>query len=394
MALCALVGGTIYVDPHHVIPDGVLLTDGGIIRAAGPHSSIAIPRAAKIIDCTGHTVVAGFWNCHVHLTERKWSDAAALPREELSAQFTDFTRYGFTTIFDLSSLYENTMAIARRVEHGDVHGPRILTTGPGIIPAGGAPPAAVSRMMGWMDVPLPEGADAASAIAAAQTLFERGVDGLKMFLSGAPSTGAAVFNDDAIRAVVKAAHARVKPVFVHPNTEDDWLRAINGGADVIAHTVPNTRAFEAPLASMKQRGMALIPTLMLWKRLMRHDRISLQQCMVESAVAQLRAFNDIGGEILFGTDYGAVDANPADEYALMQQAGLTVADILQALTTAPARRFGSGLSDGTLAPSRPADVAVLRGRPADGPSFFSDVLFTLRAGRLIYSTTQAIRPAR
>jgi hypothetical protein len=51
------------------------------------------PTDRQVIDCSGSTVVAGFWNRHVHLTERKWADAANLPGE-LNAQLRDFARFG------------------------------------------------------------------------------------------------------------------------------------------------------------------------------------------------------------------------------------------------------------------------------------------------------------
>lgn len=48
-------------------------------------------------------------------------------------------RWGFTTVFDLSSQLDNTLVLRRRVESGEVPGPAILTTGDGFFPAGGTP---------------------------------------------------------------------------------------------------------------------------------------------------------------------------------------------------------------------------------------------------------------
>ena len=49
------------------------------------------------------------------------------------------TRYGFTTVVDTASLLENTVEIRRRIEKGEVAGPRILTAGLALYPPNGIP---------------------------------------------------------------------------------------------------------------------------------------------------------------------------------------------------------------------------------------------------------------
>jgi predicted amidohydrolase YtcJ len=39
----------------------------GRILAVGPSATIKFPRAAKVIDCKGLVVTAGFWNSHMHI---------------------------------------------------------------------------------------------------------------------------------------------------------------------------------------------------------------------------------------------------------------------------------------------------------------------------------------
>ncbi len=47
--------------------------------ASSPRSAAAatckFPSDARVIDCTGKTVVAGFWNSHVHFTQAVWKNA-------------------------------------------------------------------------------------------------------------------------------------------------------------------------------------------------------------------------------------------------------------------------------------------------------------------------------
>lgn len=384
MSLLALAGARLYVDPEREpFENGVLLVDGARVAAVGNSADIRVPIDAQIIDCSAATVVAGFWNCHVHFTERKWRDAESLPAAELSAELQDFLRYGFTSVFDLSSSRPNTRAIERRIESGELDGPRILTTGEGMVPAGAQPPDAVTRMMGWMQVELPQVREAGEAAATAQRLIDEGVDAIKIFASGQRAVRTATLPEEALRAVVQVARAFGKPVFLHPNRSDDLARAVNARVDVIAHTIPSAPLAGDDLKKMADAGIALIPTLMLWKHLMRHDRSSTTQRVVETAVDQLALFRSAGGTVLFGTDYGVADADPAEEYALMGQAGMGFAEILASLTTQPARRFGESPQLGTLAAGSPADIAVLRGDASRGPAIFSDVLLTIRAGKIV-----------
>lgn len=216
----ALVGGTIHPSPGEPpIPDGVVLIRGSEIAEVGPRSALSVPADTRVLDCSGLAVTAGFWNCHVHFFERKWAGAAAIPARELERQLEEtFTRYGFTSVFDLSSSSENTRALRARIEAGEVAGPRILSTGEGLVPPGALPPDAVLHLMGIMPAPLPEIADAEGAAAAARRLLEAGADGIKIFAS--PPRGAPLA-EDVLRAAVREAHRAGKPAFVHPNTTAD-----------------------------------------------------------------------------------------------------------------------------------------------------------------------------
>jgi len=283
----------------------------------------------------------------------------------------------------LSSEWENTRRIRDRVESGEVAGPRIRSTGMGLLPANaGLPPDAVLGIMGVMKTPQTEIADAAQATAAAKQLLDSGVDGIKFFVS---SPSKATIPEDAISVGSKAAHARGKPVFAHPNNGADVLAAVRGGVNIVAHTTPRSGAWgEDILTVMKDRHVAVTPTLTLWKWYLRHDRVSVQEQVVSTAVGQLRAWLGVGGEVLFGTDLGAVEYDPRDEYALMTEAGMNFRQILASLTTSPAERFGEGKLAGRVAAGYRADLVILRGDPAKDIRALTAAEFTLRDGKIIY----------
>jgi len=385
----ALVGGTIDVSPtEEPIRDGVVLIQAGKIAAVGSRVSVQVPRTAQLLDCSRLAITAGFWNSHVHFFERKWANAATIPATELSRQLQDMlTRYGFTSAFDLGSMWENTRRLRDRIESGEVSGPRIRSTGDGVLPKNpGIPPDAVLNFMGVMNPSVIEVADAAEGTVAARKLLDAGVDGIKLFAS-APSQ--ASLQEGVIPAAVNEAHRLGKPVFVHPNSSADVLAAVRGGGDVIAHTTPRSGPWdESTLGAMKERRVALTPTLTIWKYYMRHDRISAQEQITNAGVGQLRAWVASGGTVLFGNDLGAVDYDPGEEYTLMAQAGMSFRQILASLTTAPAGRFGASKQLGRIAAGLEADLVVLKDDPSRNIRALAAVQYTLRAGKIIYRASE------
>jgi imidazolonepropionase-like amidohydrolase len=382
----ALVGGTIYPSPtDEPIRGGVVLVQDGKVAAVGTNASVRLPRNIQTIDCSGLTLTAGFWNSHVHFFERKWANVEAIAASELERQLQDMlTRYGFTSVFDIGSSGENTRRLRDRIERGDVAGPRIRSTGEVLVARGAVPPDAVIGALGYSAVRNPEIADAAQATAAARALLDRGADGIKVHLQPPPPPNPRL-PESAIQAAVAEAHRAGKPVFVHPISGADVLAAVRAGVDVIAHTTPSSGPWDqAMLAAMKERRVALVPTLMVWKSLLRHDRISVQEQAVSTSIAQLRAWAAAGGTVLFGNDLGAVDYDPGDEYALMTEAGLSVRQILASLTTAPAERFGASSRLGRIAPGFTADLTVLARDPSSDIRALATVTYTLRDGRIIY----------
>jgi imidazolonepropionase-like amidohydrolase len=373
----ALVGGTVWTSPsEEPTRNATVLIEGGKIAAVGPASRIKIPADARTIDCAGLTITAGFWNSHVHFTERKWAEASTIPAAELARQLQEMlTRYGFTSAFDLSSPWENTRRIRGRIESGEVAGPRIRSTGEGLLPAGGLPNDTVIAMMGWMKFPAPEPADPTQAAAATIKLLDAGVDGIKLFASG--QRGVAM-SQETMAAVVAEAHGRGKPVFVHPNTGADVLNAVRAGVDVVAHTTPASGPWDdTVLSAMKEHGVAVTPTLTIWRWYARHDRVSARDKVTETEVEQLHAWSAHGGTVLFGTDLGAVDPDPSEEYELMSRAGMSFQQILASLTTAPAERFGAAEHLGRIAAGLDADLAAFK-------DSFAAVRYTIRYGKLIF----------
>jgi imidazolonepropionase-like amidohydrolase len=386
----ALVGGRVQAAPDAaVIPDGVVILQDGVIAAVGSRSDVPVPQGAEVIDCAGATVTAGFWNSHVHFTQSIWRGAETAPAARLSEGLRAMlTSYGVVRVLDTGSDLRNTQALRRRIESGELPGPLIMMAGGGFVSAGGSPYYILPAR-------LPELTSPSETISLVAAVADAGAEGVKLFTgSWATRSSIVVMPLELVKAAVDAAHARGKFVVAHPSNSAGARVAIEGGVDILAHTFPSEidrRPWDRALPKMMhERGMALIATLKLWP-------YELQKVAVPPAVvavvlgngqAQLRAFADLGGPVLFGTDVGYMtDYDPTDEYVYMHAAGLSYASILASLTTAPAERFGAAANSGRLARRMTADVVVLDGDPAQDIRALASVRYTLRGGRIIYRKT-------
>lgn len=379
----ALSNGTIYTAPDRApVRNGTVLIEGRTIAAVHDRGETAPWNAGEVLDCTGCAILAGFWNSHVHFFERKWADAHAMPAAELDRQLEEtFTRFGFTAVFDTGSQLTNTFAVRDRIEACEVRGPRVYSTGEALLPPGALPSAQVLGALGYMHFPSPEIANAQEAGVAAAQLLGAGADGIKIFPSSSRGTPIPL---DAIAAAAHVARSSGKPAFAHPDTAADIRAAIRGGVNVIAHTTPRSGEWDdALIAEMLERGVAVTPTLQLWNALMRHDRASVRERYLDVAVGQLRAWHASGGTVLFGTDLGATDPDPAPEYALMSAAGMSFTDVLASLTTVPASTFGAARA-GRIAAGCDADIVVVYGDPARDLHALCKPAYVIRNGRVSF----------
>lgn len=388
----ALVGAKVYPSPSaKPISNGVIIIREGKIVAVGKKGKVKIPETAAILECGGMFITAGFWNSHVHLTEPKWAHAAQIPAAQLTEQLREMlTRYGFTTAFDLGSVLKNTQAIRNRIQSGEIVGPNILTTGEPIYPPGGVPIYVRESVPASLLPLLPQPKTPAQAMAVVDEHIRDGADAIKIFSgSWLGDDKFATMPLAMVRAVTAEAHRHGKLVFAHPQTAAGLEAAVNGGVDILAHTVPAAGEWNDKLIrQMKRSRIALIPTLKLWKYEANREKMSTGQAasFLSAGIGQLRVFAKAKGVILFGTDAGYMtDYDPADEYVYMSYAGLKFRQILASLTTAPASRFGAASHSGRIAPGMDADLVVFSRDPASNVHNMTRVNFTFRAGRPIYS---------
>jgi len=382
----------IYPAPNAApIEDGVVLVRAGRITYVGSRGSAKIPKSAKTSTCSGGVLTAGFQNSHVHFIEPRWSDAAHQPAAELAQSLEDMlTRYGFTTVFDTTSDQVNTVALRARVEKGEMRGPRIFTVGLGLFPPDGLP-SYINHLPPQLLARLHQPRNAEEARAAVRANIAHGADGTKLFLHTSPRQGEMRrMSAEVARAAVEETHAHGKLVMAHPTSLEALRLALDAGVDVLVHT---TLGEESPwdaatVARMKAAHMSVVPTFKLWGYELKKEDVppSVVDTLVDATLQQLEAFNAVQGQVLFGTDVGYMhDYDPTEEYVLMAKAGMTHAQILESLTTAPAARWNEEKQHGQVAKGFAADLVMLAADPAEDVRNFARVRCVLRAGAPIYS---------
>jgi imidazolonepropionase-like amidohydrolase len=386
----ALVGGKIYPSPTEVpIENGSIVVHEGRVLAVGPSATIKIPRDAKVIECKDSVVTAGFWNSHAHILTPGLLHAEKLSSEQIASQLEEMlTRWGFTTVFDIASVLENTVLIRRRIESGEVKGPRILTVGEPFWGRGGTP-IYVRGFLEANHVSMPEVQSSAEAVERVRRQIHDGADGIKIFAGSVEANGILIMPLDLAKAIVAEAHGAGKPVFAHPSNEAGVELALQSGVDILAHTTPSGKAWTPSLVQrLRSAHMALIPTLTLWHVETRALE-DFEKGMNTIVLPQLRAYSEAGGQILFGTDVGYIQQfDTSEEFAWMSRAGMSFEQILASLTTSPAERFGYSNRSGRIAKGMDADLTVLRGDPKQDVAAFSKVRYTIRGGEVIHTGQQ------
>jgi len=378
----ALTNATVYVSPDKAAQlHTTVVIQGGKIAAVG--HAIRIPTDVRIVACDHCVVFAGFWNTHVHFTGPQWAGAAQLPAAQLSRDMQAMlTHSGFITVVDTASDPSNTVALRRRVESGEVGGPKIYTAGFGLYPPHGIPfylddlPETVRAM-------LPQPATPAAAVEAVQHNEEHGTDIVKLF------TGSYLTPDnithmplEIARAAVSEGHRHGQLVFAHPSDLQGVRTAIDSGVDVLAHAPDTVGGVDNVLVGeLVAHHMAMTPTLKLFSGSNHIDRI-------REIVAQ---FHAEGGVLLFGTDTGFLtDYDVTEEYHQLALAGLSFQDVLTMLTTNPATKFKVSSHAGSIKVGGDGDLTVLAADPAAGElRNFAHVLYAIRAGKVIFSTAEA-----
>jgi imidazolonepropionase-like amidohydrolase len=393
----ALVGGRI-IDGYEGRPieDGVVLIAGNRITAVGTRSQITVPPGTPTIDTRGMSVMPGMADMHVHLMilghgdYEHWDTTyrSRFRAEIMPAAARQLLASGVTFARELGGPLEDLLDVKRRIEAGEIPGPRLFISGPFIQHK---PYSDYEKEFRWGVT------GAADARAKVQRIVDAGVDLVKLIDQDQ-------MTEDEVRAVVETAHKAGRPVVAHGHREDEIRIGLKYGVDSFEHTGLATEPGypEDILQGLRKRNQTLgwcptIEGLFLseytadgfperlndprWQEglapdLVRDIRESLRNIgglpyfqlvrrRIPTLANKFRQLRESGVTLLVGTDSGIPGNFHTDstwrELATWVDLGMTPMQAIAGATRWPAVWLKREKDIGTLAPGRYADIIAVRG---------------------------------
>lgn len=395
------------MDREVVLPDQTVLVENGVIVAMGPADEVEVPPDAQLIDGSGKYLMPGLADMHVHLVAPEHHESLALL----------FVANGVTTVRNMWGNPE-VLELRRRIDAGDLLGPRIFTSGP--ITDGEPPVYATARV-----VRTP-----AEAVAAVRSDVEARYDGVKVYsnlgvreyealTAEARRLGIAVWGHVPDEVGLETAFAAGQESVEHLQ---GYLLALQRDGSPLSR-VPDGRVDEtlgveevdlarlpAVVQATREAGVWNTPSLVVHQaivapgdatRLQRNPTMRFVPPAIEGTWTALRdewladfttddyaryrrldelmlrvtgALDDGGARLLLGTDapnpYVVPGFSAHDELHNLVEAGLTPFEALGAATAAPAEFLGGDF--GVVEVGRRADLLLLNGNPLEDVGHAAD----------------------
>jgi len=367
------------------------------ITAIGARGSVAIPAGAKLIDVAGKVIMPGMVDTHYH---PQWLTPNI--HNTQTWQYLATLAYGTTTTRDPQTATTDFLSYGDRVESGEMIGPRIYTTGPGVFSA----------------EPVRDLAHAREILTRYAKYYDTKT--LKMYMSG---------NRQQRQWIIMAA----KELGIMPTTEgglDQKLDLTHGidGYPGIEHTLPITPKFEDLFQWYKATQVTNSPTLIVeyggpfgegWfyqsedllgdAKLRRFTHpvdfdskvrrrgmgnapgpagfaVKEEYAMWQHA-EDLAKTVEAGGRIGIGSHGQLQGLGMHWELWLVQSGGMSPHDALRAATIVGAEAIGLGAELGSLEPGKLADLIVLDRDPLQNIRNSNTITQVMVNGRLYDANT-------
>jgi enamidase len=120
-----ITNARIIVGTGQVIEQGSIVVKGG--RIASVAAGAATAQGLKIIDGKGMTAVAGFIDGHRHIIG---GNAERYLSEQAAERMREFLEAGYTTLLSGGGAAEPVLELKRRIDSGQIKGPRIIASAP------------------------------------------------------------------------------------------------------------------------------------------------------------------------------------------------------------------------------------------------------------------------
>ncbi len=377
---------------NEVIDRGTVLVEGNKIKAIG--KNVSIPSGAKVINCSGKTIMPGLIDAHAHGQHFN----SGLAPQQFWPYYTNLA-YGVTTMHDPSANTEWVFAQSELQKAGMIAGPRIFSTGTILYGADGNFKAVINSLD-----------DARSAIRRTKAF---GAFSVKSYNQPRREQRQMVIN------AARELGIEVVPEggsFFYHNTS-----MILDGHTTVEHNMPVATLYDDVIQLWKNSNTAYTPTLIVaygavsgeyywyqhsnvWEkdRLMRFtprniiDTRGRHRTMLPEeeyinghmlVARSLKKLNDAGVKINMGA-HGQIQGIGAHwEMWMIQQGGMSNHDVLKTATINSAQSLGLDDWIGSLEAGKLADLIVMDKNPLENIRNSESVRYTMINGCLYDSET-------
>jgi imidazolonepropionase-like amidohydrolase len=387
----------ISVENAKVITKPLIIIEDGVISSVGTQDDISIPEGANIIDLSGHTILPGLMDMHVHLT----SDASVhgykrLQRDTSRAAITGVMKAertlmaGFTTVRNVGAPNYADIALRDAINEGDVKGPRMFVSGPSIGVTGGH---CDNNLLPFEYGVKSEGvADGPWAVRTkVRQNIKYGADVIKFcatggVLSKGTKVGAQQFSFEEMKALIDEAHLRGLTVAAHAHGTDGIKTAIKAGVDSIEH---GSFLDKEAIKLAKKHGTYLSMDIYVTEYILGEGEKAgiLEESLAKERTVgkrQRESFSNAlkaGVNMVFGSDAGVYPhGDNAKQLSRMVQFGMSPMQAIQSATLEPARLLKKSDSLGSIQTGKAADIIAVKGDPIEDISLLETVGFVMKEG--------------
>ncbi|MCG8469219.1 MAG: amidohydrolase family protein [Gemmatimonadetes bacterium] len=380
-------GRVITMEGHEVLENADILVTDNRIAAVGASGSLETPSGAEELDITGTTVVPGFVDTHAHM----WP-AWGLHKTQVWLYLANLA-YGVTTTRDPQTSSTDVITYGDLVEAGQVLGPRVYSTGPGVF--------------GDYVMEGIEDADHADRLLKKYNEYYD-TKTIKMYMAGNRQQRQWVVAASKERGLMPTTEGGLRAMY-------DLTLAIDGYSG-LEHSFPIYPLYKDVIELFAKSGIVYTPTLLVayggpwaenyWFATENpHDDEKLARFTPHAALdAVTRRRNagwfmdeehvfadlavgvkqlvDAGGKVGVGSHGQLQGLGYHWELWSMQAGGLSEHDALRAATIYGAEAIGFGDDLGSIAGGKLADLVVLEGNPLDDIRNTNTVRYVMKNGRL------------